>query len=190
MKRKELSRASKIEYTCGMETRIGIGRDLHRLERGRRFILGGVVIPFEKGEAGHSDGDVLTHAIIDSLLGAAAAGDIGELFPPEDERWKDADSIGLLKIAAARLYEDGWRVVNIDCVVSCEEPPILPHREAIRERLRSALIDGEKTPAPPRALPQIFIKAKTGEGIDSIGEGRAVEALAVSLIERGGAPCV
>jgi 2-C-methyl-D-erythritol 2,4-cyclodiphosphate synthase len=172
-----------------METRIGIGRDLHRLERGRRFILGGVVIPFEKGEAGHSDGDVLTHAVIDSLLGAAAAGDIGELFPPDDDKWKDADSTGLLKSAYRRLLDDGWRLVNVDCVVSCEAPKILPHREAVCESLRRVFIDAEDGAGLPPAqngygAPRIFVKAKTGEGIGSIGEGRAVEALAVSLIER------
>jgi 2-C-methyl-D-erythritol 2,4-cyclodiphosphate synthase/2-C-methyl-D-erythritol 4-phosphate cytidylyltransferase/2-C-methyl-D-erythritol 2,4-cyclodiphosphate synthase len=165
-----------------METRIGIGRDLHRLERGRRFVLGGIFIPFEKGEAGHSDGDVLTHAIIDSLLGAAAAGDIGELFPPRDAAWKDADSIELLKTAYRRLLDGGWRAVNIDCVVSCEAPRILPYREAICERLRQALVDAED--GAPRPAPQVFVKAKTGEGVDSVGEGRAVEALAVSMIER------
>jgi 2-C-methyl-D-erythritol 2,4-cyclodiphosphate synthase/2-C-methyl-D-erythritol 4-phosphate cytidylyltransferase/2-C-methyl-D-erythritol 2,4-cyclodiphosphate synthase len=169
-----------------METRIGIGRDLHRLESGRRFILGGVVIPFDKGEAGHSDGDVLTHAIIDSLLGAAAFGDIGELFPPNDDKWKDARSLDLLKIAYGRLFQSGWRIVNIDCVVSCEEPRVLPYREAICECLRRVLIEveNEDEAAAPRRSPQLFIKAKTGEGIGSVGEGKAVEAIAVSLMEK------
>ncbi|MDR2864553.1 MAG: 2-C-methyl-D-erythritol 2,4-cyclodiphosphate synthase [Spirochaetaceae bacterium] len=167
-----------------METRVGLGRDLHKLVEGRRFILGGVEIPFYKGESGHSDGDVLTHAIIDALLGAAALGDIGELFPPDDALWKDADSINLLKIAYHRVSNAGWRLVNIDCVVNCEKPKILPYRDAIRTRLGKALslecLSGIGDPPPP----EIFIKGKTGEGLGDIGKSRAVEALAVCLLEK------
>jgi 2-C-methyl-D-erythritol 2,4-cyclodiphosphate synthase/2-C-methyl-D-erythritol 4-phosphate cytidylyltransferase/2-C-methyl-D-erythritol 2,4-cyclodiphosphate synthase len=155
--------------------RIGLGRDLHRLVRGRRFLLGGVEIPFNRGEAGHSDGDVLAHAVIDALLGAAGLGDIGALFPPSREQWKDADSMGLLEDVFARVKAAGWRPVNIDCVVSCEKPKLLPRREEIRASLALAL-DLEPE--------QVFVKGKTGEGLGPVGKGRAVEALAVCLLEK------
>jgi 2-C-methyl-D-erythritol 2,4-cyclodiphosphate synthase len=153
--------------------RIGLGRDLHRLVEGRRFMLGGVELAAPKGEAGHSDGDVLVHAVIDALLGASGEGDIGELFPPGDDRWKDAPSLGLLELAWSQVRARGWRIVNIDCVVCCEAPRVLPHRDRIRASLAAALgIDQT----------QIFVKGKTGEGIGIIGRGEAVEALAVCLL--------
>jgi 2-C-methyl-D-erythritol 2,4-cyclodiphosphate synthase len=155
--------------------RIGLGRDLHRLAEGRRFVLGGVEIPFPKGELGHSDGDVLIHALIDALLGASGTGDIGTFFPPSDDRWKDASSLGLLDIVWDKLCGQGWRIVNIDCVVSCEKPTLLPYREKIREAIGYTLgIDAG----------QIFLKGKTGEGIGEIGRGEAVEAIAVCLLEK------
>ena len=154
--------------------RVGLGRDLHRLEAGRRFLLGGVEIPFEKGEAGYSDGDVLAHAVCDALLGAAALGDIGELYPNSDPAWKDADSLKLLKDAWLRVKAQGWRLVNLDCVVSCEMPKILPHRESICRSLAEVLgVEPEK----------VFIKGKTNEGLGPLGTGEAVEALAVCLLE-------
>jgi 2-C-methyl-D-erythritol 2,4-cyclodiphosphate synthase len=155
--------------------RVGLGRDLHRLVEGRRFLLAGVEIPADKGELGHSDGDVLAHAALDALLGAAALGDIGELFPPSDPQWKDAPSMELLGLAWDRVRASGWRLGNLDCVVSVEKPRILPHREAIRAAL-AALLD-----VSPAA---VSVKAKTGEGLGPIGEGLAVEALAVCLLER------
>jgi 2-C-methyl-D-erythritol 2,4-cyclodiphosphate synthase/2-C-methyl-D-erythritol 4-phosphate cytidylyltransferase/2-C-methyl-D-erythritol 2,4-cyclodiphosphate synthase len=155
--------------------RIGLGRDLHRLVEGRRFVLGGVEIPFEKGELGHSDGDVLIHAVIDALLGASGSGDIGALFPPADTAWKDTSSLELLTIVWEKLRGEGWAIVNIDCVVSCERPAILPYRDKIRETLGCVLGTG---PAP------IFLKGKTGEGLGAIGRGEAVEALAVCLLEK------
>ncbi|MDL2230017.1 2-C-methyl-D-erythritol 2,4-cyclodiphosphate synthase [Treponema sp. OttesenSCG-928-L16] len=156
--------------------RIGLGRDLHRLVEGRPFILAGVAIPAEKGELGHSDGDVLAHAVSDALLGAAGLGDIGELFPPGDPQWKDADSMGLLKTVFALVRKEGWRLVNLDCAVSCEKPKILPYREAIRAALAKVLeTDAES----------LFVKGKTGEGLGPVGQGLAVEALAVCLLERG-----
>jgi 2-C-methyl-D-erythritol 2,4-cyclodiphosphate synthase/2-C-methyl-D-erythritol 4-phosphate cytidylyltransferase/2-C-methyl-D-erythritol 2,4-cyclodiphosphate synthase len=155
--------------------RIGLGRDLHRLAEGRRFVLGGVEIPFDKGELGHSDGDVLIHAVIDALLGASGSGDIGALFPPVDDMWKDAPSLELLNIVWEKLRGEGWAIVNIDCVVSCEKPALLPHREKIRETLGRVL----KTDAG-----RIFMKGKTGEGIGEIGRGEAIEALAVCLLEK------
>jgi 2-C-methyl-D-erythritol 2,4-cyclodiphosphate synthase len=154
--------------------RAGLGRDLHRLEAGRRFLLAGVEIPADRGEQGHSDGDVLAHAVIDAILGAAALGDIGELFPPSDPRWKDADSMELLRRCFARVKEAGWRPVNLDAVVCCEAPKILPFREKLRDALAAAL------ELPPGA---VFVKGKTGEGIGPVGEGMAVEALAVCLLE-------
>ena len=155
--------------------RIGLGRDLHRLVPGRRFLLGGVEIPCDLGELGHSDGDVLAHAIIDALLGAAGLGDIGERFPPTDNTWKDADSRSLLKTAWKQVRDSGWRLVNLDCVVICEQPKVLPWREAIRGSLAATL---EVTPEA------VFVKGKTNEGLGPLGEGLAVEALATALLER------
>ncbi|MDR1428789.1 MAG: 2-C-methyl-D-erythritol 2,4-cyclodiphosphate synthase [Spirochaetaceae bacterium] len=159
--------------------RAGVGRDLHRLAKGRRFLLGGIEIPFDKGELGHSDGDVLAHAVSDALLGAAALADIGELFPPSDPAWKDADSLTLLKEVCQKVREAGWRLVNLDCVVVAEEPKLLPYREAIRSSLASVL--GVETGA-------VFVKGKTNEGLGPLGSGEAVEALAICLLERPQAP--
>jgi 2-C-methyl-D-erythritol 4-phosphate cytidylyltransferase/2-C-methyl-D-erythritol 2,4-cyclodiphosphate synthase len=155
--------------------RTGLGKDIHRLTEGRRFLLGGVEIPFEKGEDGHSDGDALAHAVCDALLGAAGLGDIGELYPPDDPAWKDANSIELLKGAWRLVRAKGWRLVNLDCTVSCEKPKILPHRESIRQSLAHAL-DVE-----PGA---VFVKGKTSEGLGPVGAGEAVEALAICLIAK------
>jgi 2-C-methyl-D-erythritol 2,4-cyclodiphosphate synthase len=155
--------------------RVGLGRDLHRLVEGRRFLLAGVEIPADRGELGHSDGDVLAHAVTDALLGAAGLGDIGELFPSSDPKWKDAPSMDLLGAAWSRVRGAGWRLGNLDCVVSAENIRTLPYREAIRMSLAKLL------GAPPET---IWVKGKTGEGLDAVGEGRAVEALAVCLLER------
>jgi 2-C-methyl-D-erythritol 2,4-cyclodiphosphate synthase len=155
--------------------RIGLGKDLHRLAEGRKFLLGGVEIPFEKGELGHSDGDALAHALADALLGAAALGDIGELFPPNSPAWKDADSMKLLDIAWNKAREAGWRIVNIDCVVTCEKPKVLPYRDKICASLAGVLgIDKSA----------VFVKGKTNEGLGELGNGEAVEALAVCLLEK------
>jgi 2-C-methyl-D-erythritol 2,4-cyclodiphosphate synthase len=163
-----------------METRIGLGRDLHALVSGRRFLLGGVEIPFDKGEDGHSDGDVLSHAIIDALLGAACLGDIGEFFPPSEAKWKNAASLELLKLSYRRVIDAGWHLVNIDCVVSVQQPKILPYRAAICESIEAALgeIDGGISKG------RVFVKAKTGEGLGDIGNGRAVETMAVCLLNK------
>lgn len=158
-----------------MDIHTGLGYDLHRLEEGRSLVLGGVVIPFHKGEAGHSDGDVLLHAITDALLGAAARSDIGELFPPSDPQWKGADSRQLLQAAWKLVTEAGWKLVNLDCVVAIQEPKILPHREAIRKSIASILyVD----------VDQVFIKAKTGEKLGPVGNGEAVEVWATCLLTR------
>jgi 2-C-methyl-D-erythritol 2,4-cyclodiphosphate synthase len=156
-------------------TRTGLGRDIHRLVPGRRFLLGGVEIPSDRGELGHSDGDVLAHAVTDALLGAAALGDIGEFYPPSDPAWENADSLALLRSAYEKVRAAGWRLVNLDCVVVCEKPRLLPFREAIRSSLAAAL--GVDAAA-------VFVKGKTAEGLGPVGEGRAVEALAAALLER------
>jgi 2-C-methyl-D-erythritol 2,4-cyclodiphosphate synthase len=151
-------------------TLTGIGYDSHRLSPGRRLVLGGVEIPSEIGLAGHSDADVLTHAIIDALLGAAGLGDIGEHFPDSDERYRDADSIELLQTVLPRVTAQGLEVVNVDATVIMEHPKLGPHREAIRERLAGAL---------GIAVGRVNVKATTGEGIGFVGRGEGVAALAV-----------
>ena len=151
-------------------TLTGIGYDSHRLAPGRRLILGGVEIPSELGLDGHSDADVLTHAVIDALLGAAGLGDIGEHFPDTDERFRDADSIELLTTVLPRVTAQGLEVVNVDATVVMERPKLSPHREAIRERLAGAL---------GIATGRVNLKATTGEGIGFVGRGEGVAALAV-----------
>ncbi len=158
-----------------MNIRTGLGYDLHRLTEGRPLMLGGVEIPFEKGEDGHSDGDVLLHAITDALLGAAGLGDIGELFPPSDNRWKCADSRELLRTAWEKVSDGGWRIENIDCVVALEKPKFLPYREQVRKSIASVLGCPEES---------VFVKAKTGEKLGKIGRGEAVEAWVTCLISR------
>ncbi len=155
--------------------RVGLGYDLHRLVEGRRLILGGVIFDFEKGEDGHSDGDVLLHAITDALLGAAGLGDIGELFPPSDDRWKGANSCELLRTAWKKVSDGGWRVENIDCVVALEKPKFLPYREQVCKSIATVL-------GCPKE--NVFVKAKPGEKIGKIGRGEAVEAWVTCLISR------
>jgi 2-C-methyl-D-erythritol 4-phosphate cytidylyltransferase/2-C-methyl-D-erythritol 2,4-cyclodiphosphate synthase len=153
--------------------RVGQGWDLHRLVPGRPLLLGGVELPSEAGEDAHSDGDVLLHAVIDALLGAAALGDIGTHFPPADERWRGADSADLARRAAALVREAGWEPGNLDCTVVLERPRLAPYREAIAESLASCL--GLRKDA-------VSIKAKTKEGVDAVGEGRAVEAYSIATL--------
>ncbi|MDR2143339.1 MAG: 2-C-methyl-D-erythritol 2,4-cyclodiphosphate synthase [Treponema sp.] len=156
--------------------RVGLGWDTHRLEEGRRFLLAGVEFPFGKGMAGHSDGDVLAHAVADALSGAAGLGDIGEFFPPGEARWKDADSMELLAGVWAKVKSLGWRLGNLDCVVIAEQPRILPLREKVREKL-AACLGAEKE--------AVFVKGKTGEGLGPAGEGLSVAAEAVCLLVKG-----
>jgi 2-C-methyl-D-erythritol 4-phosphate cytidylyltransferase/2-C-methyl-D-erythritol 2,4-cyclodiphosphate synthase len=153
--------------------RIGQGWDLHRLAAGRSLVLGGVAVPSELGEEAHSDGDVLLHAIIDALLGAAALGDIGDHFPPSDEAWRGADSRDLARRTMTLVREAGWEPGNIDCTVVLERPRLSPYKDAIRASLAECL------GISPNA---VSIKAKTSEGVDAVGEGRAVEASAVVLL--------
>jgi 2-C-methyl-D-erythritol 2,4-cyclodiphosphate synthase/2-C-methyl-D-erythritol 4-phosphate cytidylyltransferase/2-C-methyl-D-erythritol 2,4-cyclodiphosphate synthase len=155
--------------------RTGLGYDIHRLQKGRRFLLGGVELPFNRGELGHSDGDALAHAVMDALLGAAGLGDIGELFPPSDAKYKDADSMALLREVFARVKKAGYKLVNLDCVIICEKPKVLPFRGAIRGSLASAL---------EVSTDMIFLKGKTKEGLGSVGKGKAVEVLASCLLEK------
>ena len=156
-------------------TRIGIGTDLHKLAEGRKFILGGVEIPFEKGELGHSDGDVLLHAIADALLGASRLGDIGSYFPPEDAKWKDANSAMLLQKIWADVKAAGWQLENLDCVIECERPKILPWRNKIIESIARILEVPETS---------IFVKAKTNEGVDAVGSMEAIKTYCVCLLTR------
>lgn len=152
--------------------RIGQGWDLHRLEKGRPLIIGGVTIPFEKGCAAHSDGDVLIHALIDALLGAAAEGNIGILFPDSDPQYKNADSRGLLRETAARL-SSRWKTVNVDATVVLQEPKLNPYIGEMRARLAADLnLD----------VSAVSVKPKTHERIGSVGRGEAVEAFVSVLI--------
>ena len=153
--------------------RVGLGTDLHRLVAGRKLILGGVVLPYDKGEDGHSDGDALLHAITDALLGAAALGDIGSYFPPEDDKWKDADSAKLLQTAWKDVKKDGWKMQNLDCVVKLQEPKFLPYRQKVRQSIARILGVKEE---------QVFVKAKTGERVGPVGLCQAVETEAICLL--------
>lgn len=154
--------------------RTGFGTDLHRLIEGRKFILGGIEIPSDKGELGHSDGDVLLHAIADALLGAARLGDIGSYFPPEDEKWRDAASGKLLQKVWDDVKSEGWNLINLDCVLEFEKPKFLPYRDAVIKNIAALLdVDEEK----------IFVKAKTNEKLDSIGNGEAIKAYCSCLLE-------
>ena len=158
--------------------RIGNGYDLHRLVDGRPLILGGVTIPFEKGLLGHSDADVVCHAVTDAILGAAGAGDIGRHFPDTDPAWKDSNSLDLLGRAAAIVSTAGFAVVNVDVVVIAQRPRLAPHVDAIRARVAVAL------GCDPS---QVSVKGKTNEGVDSIGAGESIAAHAVALLVRSSA---
>jgi 2-C-methyl-D-erythritol 2,4-cyclodiphosphate synthase len=154
--------------------RIGIGYDSHRFAAGRRLVLGGVEIEHTHGLAGHSDADAVAHAVIDALFGAGALGDIGTHFPPSDERWRDADSMLLLRAALRRLEERNYQVVNVDVTVICEAPNLARHGVAIRERLAAVL---------GIAPGHVSVKAKTNEGMGWIGRGEGVAVIAVALID-------
>ena len=154
--------------------RIGHGYDVHKLVEGRKLILGGVEILYEKGLLGHSDADVLLHAIADSLLGAAALGDIGKLFPDSDEKYKGADSLVLLGEVAKRLCEAGYRVVNVDSTVIAQAPKLAPHIEAMRENIARAL----NVPTD-----SVSVKATTEEGLGFSGRKEGISAHAVCLID-------
>jgi 2-C-methyl-D-erythritol 2,4-cyclodiphosphate synthase len=154
-------------------TRCGIGYDLHRLEQGRPLVIGGVTVPFEKGPVGHSDGDVVAHALCDALLGAAALGDIGTHFPNSDPKWKDANSLKFLEHAQRLLDDKCMHIAYVDAVVILENPKLGPHFPKMREALAKAL----RIP-----VSAISLKAKTNEGVDAIGRGEAIAAYVVATV--------
>jgi 2-C-methyl-D-erythritol 2,4-cyclodiphosphate synthase len=154
--------------------RIGEGWDIHALVPGRKLLIGGVELPFDQGLLGHSDADVLLHAITDALLGAAGLGDIGTHFPDTDERFKGADSIVLLTEAARRVREQGFQIGNVDSTVIAQAPKLAPHIDAMRSRIAQAL---DLTAA------QVNVKAKTAEKLGPVGQGLAIEARAIALLQ-------
>jgi 2-C-methyl-D-erythritol 2,4-cyclodiphosphate synthase len=154
--------------------RVGNGYDSHRFDEGRPLILGGVHIPEHAGLKGHSDGDAIAHAVIDAILGAAAAGDVGSHFPPSDEAWKDADSMDLLARAVHVLESANYQVVNVDVTVVCETPRIAPHVEAMRRRLGDVLRIGASA---------VSVKGKTNERMGWVGRGEGLAVHAVALID-------
>ena len=157
------------------EYRTGIGTDIHRIVEGRKLMLGGVYVPYPAGLAGHSDGDVGLHAIIDALLGASGMGDIGTLFPDTDPRWKDVDSKELLYIVKERLEEKRWEVVNIDLIIHAEEPRLQPVRGQIKRCIAGLLgID----------FTAVNVKAKTNEELGDVGAGQAMAATAIALLKK------
>jgi len=158
-----------------MSTKSGIGYDSHRFEEGRKLILGGVEIPADRGLAGHSDADVLTHAIIDALLGATGLGDIGQHFPDTDEQWKDADSMELLNEVCTFLEDHNWVVRHLDATVVCEAPKLGPHRDDIRRSL------AERAGIHPR---DVNVKFTTNEGMGWVGRGEGMAAMAIATVER------
>jgi 2-C-methyl-D-erythritol 2,4-cyclodiphosphate synthase len=152
--------------------RVGIGVDAHKLERGVPLILGGVRFDFDRGLSGHSDGDVLAHALVDAVLGAAGLGDIGSLFPSDDEQYRGADSLGLLREAYRQVQEAGWVLVNADCVLIGQEPKIASRREEMRERLSEACGGGE-----------VNVRATTTDHMGFTGRGEGLAAHAVALLQ-------
>jgi 2-C-methyl-D-erythritol 2,4-cyclodiphosphate synthase len=156
-----------------MSTRCGIGYDLHRLVEGRKLIIGGIEVPFDKGPAGHSDGDVVAHAVCDALLGAAGLGDIGKHFPDTDPKWKGANSLLFLEYARKLLDENKFAIEHIDVVVILERPKLGPHFPKMREALAKSLqVTAEK----------VHLKAKTNEGVDAVGRGEAIACHVVATL--------
>ena len=153
--------------------RIGFGYDSHRFEEGRRLVLGGVEFPGETGLKGHSDADVLIHAIVDALLGAAALGDIGSHFPDTDPKWKDADSAQLLAEVVREVRGAGWTIANVDATVICERPKLAPCIDMIRDRLASVMGVGKG---------RVSVKGKTNEKMDDVGAGAGIAVHAVALL--------
>ena len=152
---------------------MGQGYDVHRLTEGRKLILGGVDIPWEKGLLGHSDADVLVHAVMDALLGAAAMGDIGGMFPDSDPRYAGADSLVLLRSVADRLSEAGWRIINLDSTVIAQEPKLAPHIQQMRQNIARVL---------GLEIGRVCIKATTEEHLGFTGRGEGIAALAVAMV--------
>lgn len=157
------------------EYRTGIGTDIHRLVEGRPLMLGGVEVPFDLGLLGHSDGDVVLHAVIDAILGAAGLGDIGTLFPDTDPQWKDADSRDLVLRVREKYKKDRWEIVNVDVIVHAERPKLGTHKGHIKRAI-AGLLDTD--------FANVNIKAKTNEGLDAVGEGRAIACTTMVLLRR------
>ena len=157
------------------QLRVGIGHDTHRLTAGGPLRLGGVSVSHEMQAVGHSDADVLLHAVIDALLGATSMGDIGELFPDSDPHNRGRDSAGMISVVCDRLRAHDWRIVNVDCIIFAEKPKLGHYKTAIRQRI-AELLD---IPAH-----DVGVKAKTGEGVDAVGRGEAIAAQCVALVER------
>ncbi|MBE0536140.1 MAG: 2-C-methyl-D-erythritol 2,4-cyclodiphosphate synthase [Phycisphaerae bacterium] len=164
-----------MSFEPNYEYRTGIGTDIHRLVEDRRLVLGGVEIPFARGLLGHSDGDVVMHAVIDALLGAIVMGDIGELFPDTDDQWKDANSSDLLHVVGQYLGDNRWEVVNLDLIVHAEEPRLEPYKKQMKRTIASVLgVD----------FNSVNVKAKTNEGLGEIGAGQAIASTAAVLLRR------
>ena len=164
-----------MSFEANYEFRTGIGTDIHRLVPDRPLFLGGVEVPYPRGLLGHSDGDVVLHAVIDALLGAVVMGDIGTLFPDNDPKWKGADSTDLLHIANQYLEDKGWEVINVDVIVHAEEPKLAPFKGQMKRCIASVLgID----------FNSVNVKAKTNEGLDAVGNGQAIAATVATLIRR------
>lgn len=157
-----------------MSMRVGIGYDSHRFAEGRALVLGGVTIAHDRGLDGWSDADVVAHALTDAILGAAGLGDIGQMFPPDNPKWKDASSLDLLKRASIKAAEVGFSLVHADITIIAEEPKLAPHTDAMREKLGEASISG---------FSNVSVKAKTNEGMGFIGRGEGIAAIAVALLE-------
>jgi 2-C-methyl-D-erythritol 2,4-cyclodiphosphate synthase len=155
--------------------RVGLGYDSHRFAPGRPLVLGGLTIEHDAGLQGHSDADVVAHAVTDAVLGAAGLGDIGRHFPPTDDRWKDADSLDLLRRAAQLAEEENYQVVNVDVTVVCETPRVAPHADEMSRRLAAAL------GIAPRL---VAVKGKSNEGMGWVGRGEGIAAMAVVLLDR------
>lgn len=154
--------------------RVGHGFDAHRLVEGRKLVLGGVDVPHDRGALGHSDADVLAHAVSDALLGAAALGDLGGHFPDTDERWRNADSMELLAHCAAEVRREGYRIENVDATIVVQRPKLSPHVPRMRENIAQRL---------GLSLAQVSVKAKTSEGMGYTGDGSGIAAFAVALVE-------
>lgn len=157
-----------------MAVRIGHGYDLHRLVAGRALVLGGLQIPHSHGLLGHSDADVVLHAVCDAILGALGAGDIGQHFPDADERYRGIASSALLEEVVALMTRQGWRVGNVDVTICAERPRLAPHRDAMRRRIANLLHVG---------IEDVNVKAKTNEGVDAVGRGEAIAATAVVALQ-------
>jgi 2-C-methyl-D-erythritol 2,4-cyclodiphosphate synthase len=165
---------STIPDPQSVQIRVGYGNDIHRLAEGRKLIIGGVVVPFAKGPDGHSDGDVVAHAVCDALLGASRLGDIGRHFPNTAPEWKDVSSLLFLRHVRQLLDDAGYLIVNIDATVGLERPKLAPHIAAMEKKVAAAL---------GLHASQVSVKAKSGEGLDAVGQGEAIRADAVALIQ-------